>query len=74
MDIAPTVLYLLGLPIPDDMDGKVLIDAFGPQYLNANKIVVSRPVSPAKYETRDVYSSEEAEKIREELKSLGYID
>jgi predicted AlkP superfamily phosphohydrolase/phosphomutase len=74
MDIAPTVLYLLGLPIPDDMDGKVLTDAFGPQYLNVNKIVFSTPVSPVKYETRDVYSSEEAEKIREELKSLGYID
>jgi predicted AlkP superfamily phosphohydrolase/phosphomutase len=27
-DIAPTVLYLMDTPIPEDMDGKVLIDAF----------------------------------------------
>jgi len=26
MDIAPTILYLLGQPIPQDMDGKVLLD------------------------------------------------
>lgn len=28
LDVAPTVLTLLGLPVGDDMDGKVLLDAF----------------------------------------------
>jgi predicted AlkP superfamily phosphohydrolase/phosphomutase len=27
-DIAPSILYLMDTPIPEDMDGKVLIDAF----------------------------------------------
>ena len=27
VDIAPTVLRLLGLPIPDDMDGRILVEA-----------------------------------------------
>ena len=26
MDIAPTILYLMGQPVPKDMDGKVLMD------------------------------------------------
>jgi len=28
IDIAPTILYLLGIPVPKDMDGKVLIEIF----------------------------------------------
>jgi predicted AlkP superfamily phosphohydrolase/phosphomutase/tetratricopeptide (TPR) repeat protein len=28
VDVAPTVLSLLGLPVGDDMDGKVILDAF----------------------------------------------
>jgi len=26
MDIAPTILYLMGQPVPKNMDGKVLMD------------------------------------------------
>ena len=32
IDIAPTILYEMGAPIPSDMDGKVLKDAFIPIY------------------------------------------
>ena len=28
MDLAPTVLYTMGLPVPEDMDGKILRDIF----------------------------------------------
>jgi arylsulfatase A-like enzyme len=28
MDIAPTVLYLFGIPIPSAMDGRVMLDVF----------------------------------------------
>lgn len=37
-DIAPTILYLLGMPIPSDLDGEVLIQAFDEDFLDKNKI------------------------------------
>src|SRR5262249_52496305 len=30
LDIAPTVLHLLGVPVPDDMDGRVLTELLEP--------------------------------------------
>ena len=30
LDIAPTVLHLLGVPVPDDMDGRVLTEILEP--------------------------------------------
>jgi predicted AlkP superfamily phosphohydrolase/phosphomutase len=37
-DITPTILYLLGIPVPSDMDGKVMEDAFKEQvYLPVDK-------------------------------------
>lgn len=32
MDLAPTILYLLGEPIPENMDGKVLLDLIAENY------------------------------------------
>jgi predicted AlkP superfamily phosphohydrolase/phosphomutase len=76
VDIAPTALYLLGLPIPDDMDGRVLKDAFLPEYLEQNPTRFEELLK--KEEVMDsspgVYDEEESKKIAERLKNLGYID
>jgi predicted AlkP superfamily phosphohydrolase/phosphomutase len=37
-DIAPTVLHVLGMPVPEDMEGEVLLDAFDPAWLEANPV------------------------------------
>ena len=34
-DIAPTILYLLGEPIPGDLEGRLLAEAVDPQLLDA---------------------------------------
>ena len=39
IDFAPTLLYLLGQPVPRDMDGKVLSDLFKPEYLQSHPVV-----------------------------------
>jgi predicted AlkP superfamily phosphohydrolase/phosphomutase len=35
LDIAPTVLHLLGVPVPDDMDGRVLTEILEPSLASA---------------------------------------
>jgi predicted AlkP superfamily phosphohydrolase/phosphomutase len=73
-DVAPTVLYLMGQPIPSDMDGKVLTEGFDADFVAAHrpqfeKIEGADDDSSASSE----FTEEESELIAERLKALGYI-
>ncbi|UCC77882.1 MAG: alkaline phosphatase family protein [Anaerolineales bacterium] len=75
MDLAPTILYRMGLPIPDDMDGQVLTDLFDHQFLGDNTPLKARTFEQAA--DRHVSAGErdaDEETILERLKGLGYID
>ncbi|HJX39513.1 MAG TPA: alkaline phosphatase family protein [Anaerolineae bacterium] len=70
-DLAPTILYVLGVGVPPDMDGRVLEGVFTPEYLSTH---------PVEYgETKQVapqgrgYSLEEEEELAQRLKGLGYV-
>jgi len=73
-DIAPTVLYLMGSPIPSDMDGKIIIDIFKDSFLRENKVVYeeARPQDICKKEEGG-YTQEEEEEFKNSLKDLGYL-
>jgi hypothetical protein len=74
VDLAPTLLYLLDLPIPDDMDGQVLFPALKKNFIR-DRSVRYQPVKGGKKEDADrTYSDEDAERIRERLKGLGYAE
>ena len=45
LDIAPLILYSLGLPIPGDLEGKVPIAALDPAVLQARPVEVAAPPS-----------------------------
>jgi predicted AlkP superfamily phosphohydrolase/phosphomutase len=72
-DFLPTLLHISGIPVADDMKGKVLTDAILPEYLS------SHPVKRIKsYGTKVRSNSQHSpdnldEEIRQELRSLGYI-
>ncbi|UCC22922.1 MAG: hypothetical protein JSW23_02320, partial [Planctomycetota bacterium] len=70
-DLAPTILALMGLPVPDDMDGKVLTSIFSQK----PKLVFSKTgrTEPATKDTA-VYSIEEEKQIEQQLADLGYIE
>jgi predicted AlkP superfamily phosphohydrolase/phosphomutase len=76
IDLAPTMLYLLGLPIPSDMDGKVLTQILSNAYLHSHPLqYCQRFGSDGNLpELPHDYSSEEEEAIRARLQGLGYIE
>jgi len=67
VDLAPTILHLMNVPMPDDMDGRVLTEA----------LVTQRPVEtqaavPASHAQEDL-TAEEAAEVEERLRALGYL-
>ncbi len=71
-DIAPTLLYLLGEGVPDDMDGRVLTDAISEEFLNANSIRLTAEGDST--QSRELeFSPEENADVIDRLKQLGYI-
>ena len=79
IDVAPTLLYSLGLPICADMEGKVVEEAFETDYLRNRPVVVGAPsrisVEADKIsESGSTYSEEEKKVIYSNLRALGYMD
>jgi predicted AlkP superfamily phosphohydrolase/phosphomutase len=72
-DVAATVLYSLGLPIPEDMEGVVAVAAFDPAYLAANPVVFGAAASVGAASSEDELPPEAEAEIRERLKALGYL-
>jgi predicted AlkP superfamily phosphohydrolase/phosphomutase len=75
-DLAPTILYHLGVPIPLDMDGAVLTQIFTNEYLTAHPVRYGHALGSDGDLTTSLcdYSAAEEEAIRERLHGLGYIE
>jgi predicted AlkP superfamily phosphohydrolase/phosphomutase len=79
LDLTPTALHIVGVPVPDLVDGRVLSEALDPRAraANASSTDAASPAVPAaEDESRAAtrYSDEENEKIEDRLRDLGYID
>lgn len=70
-DVAPTVLHLLGIPRSDELEGRVVEEAFSPAFRSAQP--VRRVASYGRRTPHAPASSEFDRAMLEELKSLGYI-
>lgn len=76
IDLAPTILYLANLPVPSNMDGRVLKKIFQEEYLKSFPIQYGDETATGIKLTRTHrdYSMEEENTIKERLQGLGYIE
>lgn len=70
-DIAPTVLALMNLPVPEDMDGRVLEDILTPETQVRYTAAAADRTGAA---PSVIYSPEEEKQIQQNLADLGYFD
>ena len=72
MDITPTALYLMGLPVPKEMDGRVWLEVVEPKFQK------KYPLKKVKYnlykeKEKIMLEKQEEEEIKKQLQDLGYL-
>ncbi|HEX3127828.1 MAG TPA: alkaline phosphatase family protein [Thermoanaerobaculia bacterium] len=76
LDLYPTMLYLLGLPVPQDVTGKVLLDALDPEFVRhhpVRTVPTLETLGPAEGLPGGRRESGQDERELDKLRSLGYI-
>lgn len=76
LDLTPLILHMFNLPIPRDMDGRVLKEIFKENSPPAKRNIVYQDVYTDKdvIKPRSRVSNDDEKKIMKRLKSLGYLD
>jgi predicted AlkP superfamily phosphohydrolase/phosphomutase len=78
LDFAPTILHLLGLPVPQEMDGRIIDGCLREDYQKPHtqreesrgeRLPAGSPI-----EHEETYSPEEEDVIKKRLRDLGYIE
>ena len=74
-DIVPTILYAMGLAVPEELEGRVLEEVFTDQHRAANPIERVERTDRTVETGSDVptYSDEEEDLISKRLEDLGYL-
>jgi predicted AlkP superfamily phosphohydrolase/phosphomutase len=79
LDVAPTLLYSLGLRIPEDMEGRVAEEIFEPEYLEEcpvryGGIAAPREAGPSKTSDKITFDADAEAEMAKRLRALGYIE
>jgi predicted AlkP superfamily phosphohydrolase/phosphomutase len=74
VDIAPTILYHQQLPVPQEMDGRPLLQIFNEGFIKEHQVLYQHDERYSlKTKTSQVLSAFELEEVEEKLKGLGYL-
>lgn len=71
IDLAPIILHVMGMPIPHDVDGRVLGDVLAPESEAARREVTFRS---SEAQGDDSYTEEDEAEIAARLSALGYLE
>jgi predicted AlkP superfamily phosphohydrolase/phosphomutase len=72
-DVLPTLLYYLGIPLPDDLDGKPALEIFETDFVTEHAANTESGETSCQAK-ESAYTQEEEDLIAERLKSLGYLE
>ena len=78
-DCAPTILTLMGLHVPADMQGRVIGEMFeSPPVIKRAEVEATTPIGQAASGGADhsapVYSEDDLQAVTERLSDLGYLE
>jgi predicted AlkP superfamily phosphohydrolase/phosphomutase len=73
-DVAPTLLYLQGYPVPSDMDGRVLTEVLSDEHLRRNPVQWTESTDAAAHADAPDLDAHEARQVEDRLRGLGYIE
>jgi predicted AlkP superfamily phosphohydrolase/phosphomutase len=73
VDLAPTILWALGLSVPQDMDGKPLLDAFSDSLVANSPPRYSSVPTCSPWCDDPGYTRTEDKEVRKRLRDLGYL-
>jgi predicted AlkP superfamily phosphohydrolase/phosphomutase len=78
LDVAPALLYSLGLGIPMDLEGRLPEEILEPHYLREHPVRIGAPTQTPTFigvnEEKQAPSVEEERQIFEQMKALGYLE
>ena len=75
VDLAPTILHLMGCPVPGDMDGRTLTEILDPHYMAAHPVQLDQStLGEGQPRGADELTPEEEQELLEHLRNLGYVN
>jgi predicted AlkP superfamily phosphohydrolase/phosphomutase len=72
--VAPTVLHLLDVPVPQDHEVPVMTSALRPEFIAAHPVRVGAPLDEASTAPAGWRSIEDEAHVAEHLRALGYLE
>jgi hypothetical protein len=69
----PTVLWALGVPVPEGLDGRVRTEVFEESVAAAHPVLSGAAAPPAPAAEGEAFDAAEEEELRKTLEGLGYI-
>jgi predicted AlkP superfamily phosphohydrolase/phosphomutase len=75
LDVTPMLLYALGVPVPEDLEGQVRREVFESSFVKTHPVVMGGPTQdPEAFPSPAAEGEEGEEEIIARLKALGYLD
>jgi predicted AlkP superfamily phosphohydrolase/phosphomutase len=75
VDVVPTLLYLMNVPLPLELDGQPIESAIEPTYLEQRPVEMANYARPDTYQPSAIeYTEEELRSVMEKLRGLGYLE